>query len=940
MKRFLMAAILSFGALSVQAEAVQQSPPQNEPASKTVAPPQTGAAIRQQEPAKKGVEVLGEEIGPEEGEFVEKIIEEKEELPLFGYDLFRIDTFTLTPGPVDPETYLISPGDKLMLRVWGELSLEFELEVTPNLYVTIPEVGRVYLSGQTLKQVETTVRREMANVYASFIDPNNPANSTARIELTATQIQEVRFLVQGEVESPGSYTLHPSLGNLIYALAKGGGVKDTGSLRQIRVRRGNQSFTVDFYDFLLKGEMKQEQLQVQHNDTVFVPLKTKEVSIRGEVRRPARYELLKEEYFRDLIEMAGGLMPSASTEKALILRTELNEGLKTIDVNLKELQAFNLQVLLKDQDVVNIFSTYLLRIDYVSVQGEGIALPGDYQLREGMHVKDLLDEAGGLTGQAYLARADLIRTRADMTRYYQSLNLNKIVEEDPEHNLKLENLDQLIVYTVREIQGEDRFITLSGHVKNPGRFELYQDMRLYDLLFAKGGFQDKEFLKKAYTPRGDILRISEDGTTRKLIRFNLEKLLERDPSENFLLQAEDEIKIYSVEELVASEHYVTLSGHVKRPGKYRLYEAMALLDLLDVYGGFQDREFRKETFLERADLIRWVRRGHELERKLIRLDLGALLLGDDSENLPLQANDEIVIYAAKDFMVQRTVSIDGFVKKPGVYEYAENMTLGDLLVQAGGFLDGAYARAEISRLDLDANPSIKKDIIQVDISEDFFRSDESTGIPLKANDQVFVRKHPEYEKQAVVEIRGEVQFPGHYVLKSGEEQVSELIQRAGGLKESAYAPAARLMRLDKVEELEEGELQVKEEEKKSERSPVEEESERYRVIFSLEKALEPAATEQDLFLRHGDLLEIPRFENVVQVRGEVLNEATLVCVPGKDVDYYISQAGGCLPEADKKGITVTYPDGRVLKTSGFLWFGKRKIESMSVIMVPPKRHRF
>lgn len=158
-------------------------------------------------------------------------------------------------------------------------------------------------------------------------------------------------------------------------------------------------------------------------------------------------------------------------------------------------------------------------------------------------------------------------------------------------------------------------------------------------------------------------------------------------------------------DVIAGDHQVTLSGHVKRPSQHKLHEGMTLLDLLEVAGGFQDRDFRKTAFLARGDLLRWVRNGEDLERKLVRFDLGALLLRDDAQNHLLEASDEVVIYSAQDFMVAKTVSIDGFVKKPGSYSYSENMVLGDLLVQAGGLLEGAFGRAEISRMDAQSNPT-------------------------------------------------------------------------------------------------------------------------------------------------------------------------------------------------------------------------------------------
>ncbi|MFB3906447.1 MAG: SLBB domain-containing protein [Acidobacteriota bacterium] len=908
-----------------------------------------------QRKTKPATEVIGTQRDIKEEEFVQSIKKQERELPQFGYDVFNIDLSTMAPGPIDRDSYLVAPGDKLLVTVWGEINIQWEVAVSPDLYIYLgqpsaqkpvagqnqeeqaptSDIGRVYLGGQTLKQAEVSIARALSNLYSTYINPDDPSGSSARIELTPTEISEVRFLVQGEVAQPGTYSLHPSLSNLVYALAQAGGVRDTGSLRKIAIRRSTGTVILDFYDFLLKGSGDQRQYQVRYNDVIFVPMRTKEVTIQGEVRRPARYEVREGETLLDLVEMAGGLKPSASLEKALILRTEVNTGLKTIDINLKRVTESKTPVQLQDGDIVNVFPTYLKRIDFVSVVGEGAALPGEYQLRENMRVKDLIQEVGGLTGEAYLPRADLIRTRRDFTRYYKSIDLRRVQQDDPEHNLLLENMDQLVVYTVREIVGEEGTVSLSGHVKKPGRYTLYRGMRLFDLLFAKGGFQDENHLKKTYTERGDIRRLAEDGTTRRLIKFDLKKVLAGDEKENVALEKDDEIVIYSAEEIAGNQNQVKLSGHAKRPGQYQLLEGMRLMDLLDVAGGFQDREFRKQAFLERGDLVRWVRNGEQLERKLIRFNLGALLLGDDAQNLPLEPNDEIILYAARDFLVPKTVTIDGLVKRPGTFDYAENMTLGDLLVKAGGLLEGAYARAEISRMTADGNPDIKKEVFQVDVGEDFFRSDERAGFLLKNNDRVFVRKHPDFEKQAVVELAGEVNFPGRYVLGK-QERVSELIKRAGGVKESGCVRAAVLTRRPPGALAEQpSQEELKEEDRQA--GLQEKPAEPYRVVFDLKTALEAPGGEQDLFLEEGDRLEIPKFQNVVEVRGAVVNNIRLACVPGKTADYYINQAGGYVREADKDSVTVIFPDGRELKKAGsFLWLKRQVVEPMSIINVPFK----
>ncbi len=839
----------------------------------------------------------------------------------------------------------------MLLQIWGrEQNSDHNLVVSSDHYVDVEEgnLGRVYLAGLTLAQARERITQALSNVYSSFINSDDPSRSVSRIELTPTKLQEVRFLVQGEVNAPGSYSLYPSRANLIHALAKAEGVQEGASIRRVKIRRSGRSFSVDFYRFLLTGDLQQSHIQVQNGDVIFVPLKVKEVSIQGEVRRPGRYELTEREGLLRLLMMAGDLSPGASLEKALVLRTEMNQGLVTLDFPLMELLDTGRDQELKDQDVVNIFSTRQVRDDYVTVEGGGVALPGEYQLRAGMRISHLLSEAGNLTGEAYLQRADLVRTSPGRKRFYQKVDLNRAVKGELEHDLVLEPLDRLVVYTVPEIEGSEGVVTLSGHVKVPGRYDLYRGMRLYDLLFAKGGFQDPNHWKKTYTSRGDIRRRSLDGS-RKFFKFNLERLIEGHPEENHELQDLDEIVIYSVDEISGVEHKVTLSGHVKRPGEHRLYQGMTIYDLLDVAGGFQDRQFRQSTFLERGDLIRWVRRGSDLERTLIAFDLGALLLGDDSEDQPLQADDEVVVYAAKDLALRRMVAINGFVKKPGVYEFISSMTLADLLLQAGGLLERAYARAEISRLDMLGNPSVKREIIPVEIAKEYFNNDGPTGIPLKSNDRISVRKHPDFELQDVVEIRGEVRVPGRYVLREGTNRVSDLIQWAGGLKEQAAPQAARLIRRIEPDllpleyklrlvqkEVRETENEVSEKDPATPPSESESESfEHKRISFNLGVALGNPGSPQDLVLDDGDQLTIPRFENVVEVRGAVQFETVMAHVESKGAAYYIDHAGGYSRAADSQGATIIYPDGRrILDKGGFLWFKTLKVPPMSVIEVP------
>ncbi len=200
---------------------------QDTPSRPEVPPVENQPAVEAQ-PVVQQQDTSGEEefeddsMVPPGGELAAQIGGRRTELPLFGHHLFRIDVSDPTPGPINPETYFISPRDELLLQIWGkEQNADHNLVVSSDHYVNIEEgkLGRVYLGGLTLAQARDRITRALSNVYSSFIDSDDPYRSVSRIELTPTKLQEVRFLVQGEVNGPGSYSLTPSRANLIHALA-------------------------------------------------------------------------------------------------------------------------------------------------------------------------------------------------------------------------------------------------------------------------------------------------------------------------------------------------------------------------------------------------------------------------------------------------------------------------------------------------------------------------------------------------------------------------------------------------------------------------------------------------------------------------------------------------------------------------------------------------
>jgi polysaccharide export outer membrane protein len=824
-----------------------------------------------QPPAQPAAQAPGEPSSPDAPQRVRRL--------MLGYDLFKVDMSKIAPGPIE-DSYELSPGDEVHLRVWGQLQLTYELVVSPDQFLEIPEVpGRLAVGGLGLREVKERIRLHLATAYAIYFNLETPAASTAFIDVSLAKVRPLRFIVQGEVGMPGSYTLHPSLANVIYAIATAGGVKDSGTLRQIRIRRAGQTIDIDFYDFLIRGTMDPARLRILNGDVIFVPIKRKEVTLEGEVRRPGVYALhpLQSEDLETLLEFAGGVLPSAATGRVLIRRTELNVGQRTLSINLDAERAAKRRVALVDSDVVRVVRTNDMRRDFVELRGNGVLVPGEYQYARGSRLVDLLTAAGGLAPEAFLDRAELRRTGADLRETYTTLNLGLAQKGDPQHNVLLEPLDAITIFSVADIRGLNGTVQLSGHVKLPGQMRLSDGMKLSDLLYSRAGVQDTDFMRETYLPRGQIARVVAGSTARQLITFDLGKLLAGDATQDRVLQADDEVRIFNRGEIVGTERVVTLSGYAKKQGPQPLLAGMRVSDILNGPGGFEDPDFRRGAYLPRLDVVRPVARGDRIEKELRSLDLGALLGGDRMQDVMLESGDEIVVYAAKDFTEPKFADIAGAVNKPGRYELAANVTLADLIVRAGGLQDMADpVTADLFRVSVGADGRAALETQQVPLTD--------LSLALRNRDRVLIRYRPGFEGARVVSVQGHVQFPGEYAL-SADGRVADVIRMAGGLREGAFLEGVSLMRGSG--------------------------NTARRVVFDLGRALDETSSPDNLLMSDGDRLTIPLQANTIRVEGEVRRPITIAWAAGKGLGYYLDAAGKLTADADPNGVTIMWPNGRV-----------------------------
>ncbi len=772
---------------------------------------------------------------------------EEKPLPAFGYDIFREAAEPVLEGPVD-DNYVFSPGDEVIISIWGQVNQSYPLTVGEDGFITIPDGGgRVYTNGVSLKEFRGMVLRSLSQAYSTYINAQDPAQSTAFVDVKLGKLRRLFVFVVGEVRKQGALSVSPGAATVLNLLNNAGGVKETGSLRQVRIRRSSGTVeTVDLYDFLLNGKLDTKSIQVRVGDYVMVPLKAKSVTVRGEVKRAGVYEAIGREGLKDLVRFAGGLGSNALLTRVQVRRYEVNAGERIIDLNLEEIyEGKRADFVLEDGDQVTIFPNVLVRRRLVEILGEGVRRPGIYELTPGMRLDDLVQKAEGLKEGVYLDRVDFIRMNDDLSRTLTQLSFRDLYTEFPpgqyrrsgpdEKNPELRGMDIVQTYSSYEMKGRDKKVYLEGRVKEPGVYVIADNATLYDVLFARGGFQDEEFRRRTYLPLAHIFRKKSGETAEMLIPFSLEKLLEGDARENRTLQSDDRIVIYSFEEL-ASRSTVSIEGLVKKPGSFRFADRMTVQDLILAAGGLTPDAYKVEAVIARSGR------------------------GGDAGN----------------------------GEEAGGEEKLQEKTI----------------------------------VVPIDATVGLQTGEKKTR--LEPFDKVTIRNLADWEPLPVVAVTGEALYPGNYTLTSREERLASVVSRAGGFKPDALPEGAVLYRKRNV--IDESPAAAA----AAAAAP---------VSINLVEAMRRPGGEHDLILKDGDRLYIPTNPGIVEVRGAVRRPTVLQYQEGAGIRYYVELCGGYLEDADRGRAVVLEPNGTAARVKSVVGFRVSPSVLPGSVIAVPRRPR-
>ena len=397
----------------------------------------------------------------------------------------------------------------------------------------------------------------------------------------------------------------------------------------------------------------------------------------------------------------------------------------------------------------------------------------------------------------------------------------------------------------------------------------------------------------------------------------------------FKLDDGDEVNIGAV--LDRFENRVEIRGAVYRPGLYQLNGTVnTVKELIKKAEGVCG-----DAFLNRAIL----NREHEdLTHETMQIDLRGLLNGTVVD-IPLQKNDVLYIPSIHDLQEAQTLTIHGLVARPGTYAYTTNITIEDLVLQAGGLLEAASTtKVEVARRKKDARSSefttaIGETLI-FDLKDGLLLGEGSDAFYLEPFDEVYIRKSPAYFPQQNVSVRGEVLFGGRYALTKKNERLSDLVEKAGGITPDAYVKGARLLRQMTEEEIKRRDDVLKMSNKGTDSISVEKlgMSTTYTVGIDLQEALRRPGSDADMVLREGDELYVPEYVSTVKINGAVMYPNTVSFKKGEKLKYYINQAGGFGNRAKKRKVYVVYLNGTVSR----LRLGSKGIEPGCEIIVPSK----
>ena len=667
-------------------------------------------------------------------------------------------------------------------------------------------------------------------------------------------------------------------------------------------------------------------------DVSLLRLRTVRVYVVGEVAEPGAYDVSSLSTPLNALFAAGGVTPRGS------LRSIEHYRGNTL---LEEVDAYDLLLRGLRGDLRRLENGDSLRIPPLgaSITVEGmVRRPAIYELHGEKNLNEVLDLAGGILPAAALRHIEVQRMEAHEKRTMLSLNVGETSDKDALQaafeKFQIQDGDEIHIFPIAPYNSES--VYLEGHVLRPGKYSFHDGMRLTDLVSSY-----KEMLPEPAERYGEIIRIAGPDNRPVVESFNLAAALEH-PENAPTLRALDTIRIFGRYDLEAAPE-ILVTGEVRAAGRYRASGQEHLRDAIYQAGGITS-----ESWLESAQLFRALPDG---STKVFSISLREALAGDPLNNILLEPRDRILVHRQPERVNPATVYVRGEVARPGRYPLAADMRIADLVRSSGGILRSANpASGDLVHFALIDGSTVRPSGEQTINLTSALGGDAGANVVLSDGDVLTVPQQARWKDVgATVTLRGEVAKPGVYGIEPGE-RMSSLLRRAGGLLPSAYPPAAVFDRVevkkmqeqtrqDLIQRMEQESTVVKtaittsgSEEAALQQAAVQQ---RQRVVEALKRApisgrlvvhirqsqKDFPGSSDDIELRAGDSLEIPKQPGFVLIVGQVYNSNAITYTPGKNTAWYLSRAGGATAVANKRAIFIIRASGSVTSGSAGMWSG-------------------
>lgn len=617
-----------------------------------------------------------------------------QENQVFGRNIFNTRNLTFEPSVnlATPPNYRLGPGDEVIIDIWGTSQNTIRQQISPDGTINIEKIGPVNLSGMTVSEANEYLKRVLGKTYSGLDAPDG----TLEIRLTLGNARTIQINVMGEVVQPGTYALS-SFSTVFHALYRAGGVNEIGSLRNVQVTRNGKTVAkVDVYDFIMKGKT-QDDIRLQEGDVIIVPAYEALVQISGNVKRPMKFEMKKNETLATLINYAGGFSADAYTRSLRVVRQNGEEyeinTVKEIDYSAYPM---------RNGDVVTAEAILNRFTNKLEVRG-AVYRPGIYQLNGEINtVRALVNEAKGLMGDAFTNRAVLQREREDLTTEIISVDVRSIMA-GTSPDIPLQKNDILYIPSIHDL--EDRGdVAIFGEVAKPDSYSYSDKMTLEDLIIRAGGLRES-----ASTVRVDVSRRIKDPKSThstdsigQMFTFALKDGFVIDGEQGFTLQPYDQVFVRRSPGYQAQQN-VQVTGEVIFGGTYAMTTTEERLsDLVKKAGGATPK-----AYLRGAKLIR-VANDEEKKRMRDVIDLmnrqfgkammdsldirveDTFSVGIDLEKAMAQPGSEYdLVLREGDVLsvpkLNNTVKVNGAVMMPNTVGYLSDKNANYYLDQAGGY---------------------------------------------------------------------------------------------------------------------------------------------------------------------------------------------------------------------------------------------------------------